>query len=361
MNRWLEIDLSAIKNNIAIIKKNISWPKVKLMPVVKANAYGHGLLEIAKICQKEKVDYLAVATFDEAMILRRNNIKLPILIIGFIDKDQIEEAIKNNITLSIYDLKEAEAIKKACRKLRKKAKIHLKLDTGMHRLGFLPKDFVPAYKKLLRDECFEIEYIYSHFADVTNSDYRNFQLQVLNDTLAKIRKENLPVPKIHFCRSDALTDKTTYFDMIRPGLAIYGLSKIKGLKPALTFKTKIAQIKNIKKGDCVGYSLTFRAPKDMRIATIAVGYADGYGRNLSNRGEVLIKGVRCPVIGRVCMNLTIINISKLSEPQIGDEVVLIGKSGKEEMSAFEVAKKIDTIPYEIVSRIPAEIPRIYKS
>ena len=361
MNNWVEIDLNAIRYNIKTIKKLIDWPKIKLMPVVKANAYGHGAIEISKILQLEKVDYLAVATFNEAMQLRNNKIKLPILIIGYIDKSEIEEAIKNNITLSIYDLKEAVEIKKICQKLNKKAKVHLKLDSGMHRLGFMPEDFIYAYKKLLKDDCLEIEYIYSHFADVANSDYRNYQMKVLSDILNDIEKEKLLRPKIHFSRSDALTDKETFFDMVRPGLATYGITPIKGLKPALSFKTKIVQIKNIKKGDYVGYSLTFRAPRDMKIATIAVGYADGYGRNLSNRGRVIVAGKRCPVIGRVCMNLTIIDVSKLSNIKIGDEVVLIGKSGKEEMTAFELAQKIDTIPYEIVARIPAEIPRIYNS
>lgn len=360
MNRWLEIDLSAIAHNIELIKKEINWPKVKLMPVIKANAYGHGLLEIAKLCQSENVDYLAVATFDEAMKLKVNNIKMPILIIGYIDENEIEKAILNNITLSIYDIKEAEVIIRVAQKIKKIATVHLKLDTGMHRLGFSPSDFFTAYKKLINNKNLKIEYIYSHFAEISNLKYSEQQLAVLSNILKKIKKENLPQPKIHFSRSEALKLKETHFDMVRPGLALYGLADLKNLKPALTFKTKIAQIKIINKGDFVGYGLTFCAKSPMKIATIAVGYADGYSRSLSNKGEVIIRGIRCSVIGRVCMNLTIVDISKVRDAKIGDEVVLIGKDKNEEITAAKLAKKINTIPYEIVARIPAEVPRVFK-
>lgn len=361
MNRWLEIDLRAIKHNIDVIKKEISWPKVKLMPVVKANAYGHGAVEVAKVCEKEKVDFLAVATFDEAIELRKNSIKTPILIIGYTDKDEIEEAIKNNITLSVYDLEMASEITKIAKKLNKKANIHLKLDSGMHRLGFLPEDFIGVYKNLANEKSLKIDFLYTHFADIKNDDFTNKQLKVLDGILQEIEKEKLPRLKVHVSRSEGLDIPKTYYDMVRPGLAIYGLSSLKGLESALTFKTKIAQVKGIKKGEFVGYSLTYKAPKDMKIATIVVGYSDGYGRNLSNKGEVILNGTKCPVIGRVCMNFTIINVDKVKNPKIGGEVILIGKIGNIEVSAIDLAKKINTIPYEIVSRIPAEIPRIYSS
>ncbi len=359
--KWLEIDLGAIRNNISIIKKKIGWPKVKLMAVVKANAYGHGLIEVARICQKEKVDYLAVASVDEGLKLRNNKLKLPILVMGYIDKEQIKEAVKSNLSLSIYDLEEAGEIKKVCLKLKRQVKVHLKLDSGMHRLGFAPQDFIKALRDLLNDDCFIVEYFYSHFADIQNKNYSNQQIKILEEVLREINKENNYQPKVHFSRSASLNWSKTHYDMVRPGLAIYGLEKsLPELKSALSFKAKIVQVKEIQKGDFVGYCLTFKALKNMKIATIGVGYADGYGRNLSNKGEVLIKGVRCPVIGRVCMNLTIVDVSKVDNPKMGDEVVLIGKSHKEEISAFRLAETIDTIPYEIVSRIPAEIPKIYK-
>jgi len=360
MNRWLEIDLGAIKHNIEVIKNKIAWPKVKLMPVVKANAYGHGAIEVAKVLEKEKVDFLAVATFDEAVELRKNNIKTPILIIGYIDKDEIEEAIKNTISMSVYDLEMTRKISQAAKKINIKANIHLKLDSGMHRLGFMPEDFICAYKKLSNEKFLMIDYLYTHFADITNTVFTSKQLKVLDNILEQIKKEKLPSLKVHISRSEGLDIPKTYYDIVRPGLAIYGLSNLKGLEPALTFKTKIGQVKNIKKGDFVGYSLTYKALKDMKIATIAVGYSDGYGRNLSNKGEVIVNGTKCPVIGRVCMNLTIINVDKVKNPKIGDEVILIGKSGREGITAIDLAKKINTIPYEIVSRIPKEIPRIFK-
>lgn len=360
MNRWLEIDLKAVKHNIETIKKEINWPKVKLMPVVKANAYGHGAVEIAKVCEKEKVDFLAVATFDEAKTLRENDIETPILIIGYTDSDEIEEVIKNDITMSVYDLEMAGEIIKVAKKLKKIANIHLKLDSGMHRLGFMPDEFVSAYKKLANEENLNIDYLYTHFAEITNNDFTKKQLEVLDNILDQIKKEKLPLLKVHVSRSEGLKLPKTYYDMVRPGLAIYGLSSLSGLTPALTFKTKIAQVKDINKGEFVGYSLTFKAKKDMKIATIAVGYSDGYGRNLSNKGEVIVNGVKCPVIGRVCMNLAIINVDKVKNIEIGDEVILIGKYGNVEVSAIDLAKKINTIPYEIVSRIPGEIPRMYK-
>lgn len=360
MNRWLEIDLSAIVHNIQVIKKEISWPKVKLMPVIKANAYGHGLVEIGKICQKEKVDFIAVATFDEAMSLRNNGINLSILIIGYTDKDEIEPAILNNITLSIYDINQANDVIKIAKNLNKVANIHLKLDTGMHRLGFLPEDFLEVYRKLIKDKNLKIEYIYSHFAEVGNDSFRTKQLKVLKNILNEIKKSQLSVPKVHIARSESITMKDTHFSMIRPGLALYGLAKISNLKAALTFKTKIAQVKKIKKGDYVGYGLTFRAPKDMQIATIAVGYADGYSRNLSNIGEVLVNGRKCRIIGRICMNLTIIDVSQVKEIKIGNVVTLIGKDGTQEITVESLAKKIKTIPYEVVARISSDVPRIYK-
>ena len=329
------------------------------MPVVKANAYGHGAISIAKVLEYEKVDFLAVATFEEAMELRKNKIKTPILIIGYIDSEDIYEAIKNNITMSVYDLEMAEKISKTAKNLGKKADIHLKLDTGMHRLGFMPDEFIEAYKKLSKNKNLKIDYLYSHFADINNIDFRKKQLDVLDGILKEIEKDKLPKLAVHISRSEGLDIKETYYNMVRPGLALYGLSNLEGLKPALTFKTKIAQVKNIKKGEFVGYSLTYKAKKDMKIATIAVGYSDGYGRNLSNKGEVIVNGKKCSVIGRVCMNLTIIDVSRVSKIKIGDEVILIGKGGSQEISAIDLAKKINTIPYEIVARIPKEIPRIY--
>lgn len=360
MNRWLEIDLRVIVQNIQIIKHKISWPKVRLMPVIKANAYGHGLVEIAKVCEKEIVDYLAVATFDEAMVLRKNNITLPILTIGYIDKENIEEAIQNNITLSLYCAEEGKQIMEFSQKLNRKAKVHLKLDTGMHRLGFLAKDFIKYYQDILKSDFIEVEYVYSHFADFTNEEYSKKQVDSLKGILEKIKLLNLPVPKVHFSRSDSLNDDVN-FEMVRPGLAIYGLNKkIKGIKSALAFKTKIVQIKAIGANEYVGYCLTYKSEKPIKIATIACGYADGYSRNFSNRGEVIIAGKKCPVVGRVCMNLTIVDVSNVSNIKISDEVILIGKDNGAEITVNELAKKIGTISYEIISRIPPEIPRIYK-
>lgn len=362
MNRWVEIDLEAIKNNIALIKKEIGHPKTKLMTVVKANAYGHGLVEISKICEETNVDYLAVSTFDEAKTLRGNGVSLPILIIGYIYTEDIEKAISDNITLSIYSREIADEVIKAASKLNKVAKVHLKIDTGMHRLGFLPEEFIQNYQELILDKNLNIEFIYSHFADFHNEDYSQKQIEVLKKILGEIKNKKLPIPKVHFSRSESLTNDKVDFAMVRPGLALYGLcDNIAGLKPALTFKTKIAQVKNIKAGDCVGYCLTFKAEKPMKIATIACGYADGYGRNFSNKGEVIVGGKKCPVIGRVCMNLTIVDVNEVNNAKMGDEVILIGKNNGVEISANELAEKIDTIPYEIVSRIPADIPRIYKS
>jgi len=361
MNRWVEIDLGAIKNNIALIKKEIGHPKTKLMTVVKANAYGHGLVEISKMCEGTNVDYLAVSTFDEAKTLRGNGISLPILIIGYIYTEDIEKAISDNITLSIYSREIADEVIKAASKLNKVASVHLKIDTGMHRLGFLPEEFIQNYKELTSDKNLNVEYLYSHFADFHNPEHSQKQIAVLKGLLSEIKTKNLPIPKVHFSRSESLTDDNVDFAMVRPGLALYGLcDNIAGLKPALTFKTKIAQVKNIKAGDAVGYCLTYQAPRNMKIATIACGYADGYGRNFSNKGEVIIDGKKLPVIGRVCMNLTIVDVSEVSDVKMGDEVILIGKDNGVEITANELAEKIDTIPYEIVSRIPSDIPRIYK-
>ena len=356
MTKWLEIDLEAIAKNIALIKKEIAWPKVKLMVIVKANAYGHGLVEVAKRAVKEKIDYFGVATVSEALELRKNHLKTPILVIGPVAEEEIREAIKHRVSLSLYNIEILKKIETCTQKLKSPVLVHLKIDTGMHRLGFPPEDLYQTLPEIICNPYIKIEYLYSHFAEVKNKNYAQKQLKILSDFLDKIGTFNIPV---HFSRSLTLKQKETHFEMFRTGLAIYGLEDFPGFKPALSFKTRIAQIKNLKKGDYVGYGLTFKANQPMKIAILGVGYADGLDRKFSNCGEILVAGIRCPIIGRVCMNMTMINVRRVRNCKVGDEAVLIGKSGREEITASDLAQNIDTIAYEIVSRIPTEIPRIY--
>lgn len=358
---WSEINLEAIRNNLRQIKRTIG-SKIKIMAVIKANAYGHGLISVAEVCQQEKVSYLAVANLDEALKLRQAKISLPILILGYVPEEDFANALRNKITLTLYDFGMAKKLEQVAKSLGRTTSVHIKIDTGMHRLGIFPEDAVKFFTEIKKFPAIKIEGIYSHFADASNKIYSLEQIKKFKDVLQKLEKAGFSLPIIHMANSQAgLTLPQAHFDMVRVGLAIYGLNEnLKFRQSALSLKSKIAQIKTVEKGKYIGYCMTYKTKKPAKLATIAIGYADGYSRSLSNIGEVLVHGKRCPVRGRICMNQTIIDVSEIANVKIGDEVVLIGRQGPEEITVNEVAQKINTIPYEIVSRIPSSLPRIYK-
>ncbi|PIP21872.1 MAG: alanine racemase [Candidatus Nealsonbacteria bacterium CG23_combo_of_CG06-09_8_20_14_all_40_13] len=362
MLNWVEINLKAIEHNIAKLKQKIG-SAVKFGAVVKANAYGHGLVKVGQTAWNCGADYLMVASLDEALTLRGNRIQCPILVMGYVDIDKLKLAADYDVTLSLYNVSYARGASRYLARQNRSVKCHVKVDTGMNRMGEMEKEAVLLLRQAVTLSALKIEGIYSHLADASNSVYSQKQLVNFQNLLFQLQKEGIERPTlVHFANSAAtLKLPTTYFDMVRCGIAIYGLAPDwQGQKAALSFKTKIMQVKQLSKDALVGYGSTYKTKKPTKIAILGVGYADGFARDLSNLGEVLIEGKRCQVIGRVCMNQTIVLVPDDIFPQSGDEAVLIGRQGKDELTVFEIAEKLDTIPHEIVARIPSSVPRVYK-
>ena len=363
---WAEIDLKAIAYNYRQLKKAVG-KDVHIMAVVKANAYGHGTVEVSSVLERESVDYLGVATTDEAVRLRDYGIRAPILILGSILPEEVETAVKNDITITLCSEDLIVPIRHAA-KDGKKVKVHIKIDTGMGRIGVWHEEAINFIKNLQEERSIIIEGIYTHFSSAGRDDFfTNYQIDSFEKLLSKINEFDINIPLRHAANSIATVDfKRSHQNLVRPGLVIYGMypkynfPKLIRLKPALALKTKIVYIKDTPPGRSISYGRTFITHKHTKIATLPIGYADGYDRNLSNRAEVLVKGRRAPVIGRVTMDQTMIDVGHIRGVKLGDEVVLIGKQGRDEIRAEKLARIAGTIAYEVVCSISNRVPRIYK-
>lgn len=372
---WVEIDQGAIKFNIDQFKKIIS-SKVKIMVVVKSNAYGHGMAQAAQLALGRGIDYLGVINTHEALLLRKVRIQAPIMVLSYFDGNELEEAIIEDIELPLYDLETAKLLSKIAENLGKTIKVHIKIDTGTSRIGILAKEGLDFIKKVKSLSSLEIQGVFSHLASSEDFDqtYTNKQIREFKDLITKIKRAKIRVPLFHLgCSASTLINPQSHFDMVRIGISVYGLwpssdakklvkkKRIKlEIKPALSWKTRIIQVKEVPKGTFIGYGCTYKTRRKTKLAVLPMGYWEGYDRKLSNQGEVLISGKRVKILGRVCMNLTMIDITDIQTARVGDEVVLIGKQGPEEITADEIAEKIDTINYEVVTRINPLLPRIYK-
>lgn len=334
---WLEIDSKALLCNLNFFKKTVG-SKVKIMAVIKANAYGHGTIEVAKILAIPGL-WFGVDSLDEAIILKNSGIKNPIMILGFVPEKRFGEAIENNFRLSVYNI---ETLKMALK--FPKGLFHLKVETGTNRLG-LPLNYIVTCKLP------NFEGVYTHFADVedTKSNFYKKQITIFGDVFDILKSKNIFPKFIHSASTSAiLRDKKTHFDIVRLGIGLY--------KGVLVWKAKVAQVKKIKCSDSVGYDRAFKSKKDMIIAVIPVGYYDGYDRRLSNNGEVLIFGKWAKILGRVCMNMMMVDVTKIENVKVGDEAILLGDNNK--ISAENIAKKIGTIDYEVLARLGSHLPRI---
>jgi alanine racemase len=363
---WVEINKKALQNNIGQFRRLIG-AKSKLMAVVKANAYGHGLVEVAKIAVKKGADWLGVDSVDEAIKIRKAGTKAPILIMGYTLFLRLKDVVKYDFRQVIYNKETIEKLKRG--------RVHLKVETGTSRQGLEKEGLLELAKFIKKFPQIEIEGIYTHYAnieDTTDHSYAQEQLKRFKEAVNLLEKNGIRVPIKHTaCSAAIILFPETYFDMVRLGISMYGLwpsretfvsaqekkRKIK-LEPILTWKTKIAQIKNIKAGTPISYGLTEKISQDSKIAILPVGYFDGYDRKLSGVGNVLIGGKRCKILGRVCMNMIMVDVSHIPDIKLEDEVVLLGKQGKEQITAEELAQKIGTINYEVVTRINPLIPRI---
>ncbi len=376
---WLTIDLKAIDHNIKQIKGLLKLG-TKIIAVVKSNAYGHGLFEVARQALRSGVSHLGVVSAMEALELRRRGILHPIVVLGAVSKDDISQLIKQKITMSIYSAESYRAISRAAYILNKKAAVHLKLDTGINRLGLATPDEVVKIAKAIRERprYVELEGFYSHLASVEelNQSYTNDQIRIFERAIKKLEDAGIKPPLVSLAASAAaIMLPDARFNCVRIGIAMYGLWPSRGvelwckrskktrgfkLRPALTYKTRLAHVRRVKAGAYIGYGSSFQAPSAMTVGVIPVGYAEGLPRSLSNMGFALLKGAVVPIVGRVCMNMTILDISRRPRAKTGDEVVLLGKSKNKEITATDIADWAGTINYEIVTRLPEHIERIYR-
>lgn len=368
MLTWLEINTAAIEHNIGQIKKFIG-ANVLLMPVIKANAYGHGFLNIARICQKNpNVDRICVVSLDEALELIRNKLtKKPVVILSFFDrdKDKLITAAKNKIIFPLYNLQDATVLNQVGEKVQQKIKVHIKIDTGTSRLGILPKNIISFIEQIKKFKYIEIEGLWSHFSSSEES-YKITKKQ--HSTLKAVEKiltnKGFHIPIVHIaCSAAILNHPFTHENAVRLGLSLYGLYANKNrrisLKPALSWLTKVIHIQNVNAGTAIGYGTTYTTKKPTIIATLPVGYSDGFDRRLSSKGYVLIRGAKCPILGRICMNMCMVDITGVPV-KIGDTATLVGKDKNKTITVENMATWCNTINYEIVARINPLLPRINK-
>lgn len=363
MNTYAEISLEAIKHNIAQIKEFID-PGVKFMAVVKANAYGHGSVAVSRAAVEAGADYLGVANLQEALELREAGILSPILILTESPTSVADEIIQHGLTQTVYSFSEAKALSEESEKRKKPVRVHIKIDTGMGRVGVLPSEAMAFITKVASLPGLALEGVFTHFAKAEDPEDK-FTAEQFNK-FQQIIARAAHIPLKHSANSAAaLFHRETHLDMVRVGLMMYGLypqgnsRRLINLKPALSFKSRITYLKKVPAGTPLSYGSTYATPGETTIATIPVGYADGFSRRLSNRGQVLIRGRRYPVVGRVTMDLTMVNVGN-GKVEMGDEVALIGEQDGQGISADEIAALEDTISYEVVCSIGKRVPRVYR-
>ncbi|MBI5894180.1 MAG: alanine racemase [Deltaproteobacteria bacterium] len=360
------IDLDAIRYNYLQLKKQLA-EGVNILAVVKADAYGHGAVQAAKTLEEIGCRYFGVAILEEAVELRDAGIKSDILILGGIYNEQTADVIKYNLTPVVFDSETVISLNSAA---KGKIKIHVKIDTGMGRLGLLPNQVAGFFKGLKDLKNIEIEGVLTHLAEI-DEDERGFsggQMDLFLKAIDIIKGMGFDPLFKHIANSAATVNlPSTHFNLVRPGIMLYGsypvkiLKKMIDLKPVMRLATRIIQIKKIPIGHSVSYGRQFVADRESIIATVPIGYGDGYPRHLSNKGEMLVRGARAKVAGVVCMDLTMLDVTDIKDVCEGDEVTVIGRDGGEEIAVEEIAEKAETIPYEILCGINKRVPREYKT
>lgn len=371
LNRaWAEIDLNAIAHNVREIRK-LTGNRVEMMGVVKADAYGHGVLEVVRTLLDNGVTQLAVSMLDEAIQIRKMGIDVPILILSYTDPARAEEIVENELTQTVFSFDLPQALSEASVRLEKSVKIHIKVDTGMTRVGFMPGyNVVKNIMEIGRMPGLIIEGIFTHFAsaDERETDYTYMQFEKFMSICTELERVGIHIPLKHVCNSAGIIQyPQMHLDMVRPGVILYGLYPSQEinrdrihLKPAMTLKANVIFVRDVEPGVCISYGRTFRTSRPSKIATIPIGYADGYTRLLSNRGRMLVNGEYAPIVGNVCMDQCMIDVTDLKhEVCAGDEVVVFGSQNGACISVEELAARIGTINYELVCIIGKRIPRVY--
>lgn len=364
-NTWVEIDLDAIAHNLdearRIIPKN-----TKIAAVLKANAYGHGAVRVAGTLLENKADCLAVACLSEALELRRHFPEAPVLVMGYTPDGYLSTGVRNHITMTIFSLWQAQQLSDIAGMLNEKAVVHIKLDTGLNRLGMKPgSGTAETIIQICGLSNIYVEGIYSHLA-LTTKEADEQQFRLFTDTAGEIEAAGIHIPVRHISDSNGMVLYPGFdLDMVRLGGFIFGVTTTGpykdavSLKPAMTFKTQITRIEEIDRGECVGYEPVFVARDKCRLGTIAAGYSDGYVRGLSGKGEVIIRGKRAPVVGIICMDQCMIDLTGIPEAEVEDEVLLFGTGPQDFIHVNELAAKVDTNRNEILSAISRRVPRVY--
>ena len=365
-----EIDLRAFRHNLQNLRNYLA-PQTQIMAVVKADAYGHGAVPCARIAVASGADYLGAGVIEEGIELRKSGINTPILILGSIFANEVEDLVYYDLATILCNLPLAQALSKEGRKQNKIVSVHIKLDTGMNRLGVSPKYSTTLLDQIHNLPNLKVEGISTHFSSADNEDISITQVQIekFRTTLAKLKN----VPIVHCANTSALFRiPESHFNMVRPGLILYGslpspsLNKVLSQKknhfqPVMQWKSQIILIKPIAKGQPISYSGSFITRQNSLVATLPIGYADGLHRSLSNKIDVLIRGKRAPQIGNICMDMTLIDVTKIQGVEEGDEVVLFGEQEGQVIQVEEMAIKGETIPYEILCNVGKRVPRIYNN
>ncbi len=367
---WAEVNLDNIAHNVKEIRR-ITNKNTEIMGVVKADAYGHGVMEVTNTLLNNGVTRLAVSMLDEAIQLRKSGIKVPILILSYTDPRRADEIVNYDVTQTVFSHDLAQALSDASLRNKKNVKIHIKIDTGMTRVGFMPGySAVKNVTEIGKLPGLIIEGLFTHFAsaDETDRSYTNMQFERFMSICSELNRIGLYIPVKHAANSAGIIEyPEMHLDMVRPGIILYGLypsnevnrDKI-DLKPAMSLKANVILVKDVEINTCISYGRIFTTKRESKIATIPIGYADGYSRLLNGKARVLINGEFAPVVGKICMDQCMVDVTDMKNPvHVGDEVVLFGKQSNCEMSVDELAASIGTINYEITCIVGKRIPRVY--
>lgn len=366
---WVEVDLDAIAANIRAIRAHVG-PATAVMAVVKANAYGHGMLPVALAALHGGAERLAVARVEEGLQLRAAGISVPVLVLGYTPPGMAAAAVQAGLTLTVTEPAVVQAVAEAAEHQGVTARVHVKLDTGMGRFGLLPEEAVGFLQSVAEASGLLLEGVFTHFAaaDALDKTYTQGQFAVFQEVLALAEKAGLAIPLRHVANSAATLDlPAMHLDAVRPGIAIYGLHPSAenrppfALRPALALKSRVARVRTLPPGASISYGRTYITPRALPVALVPLGYGDGFPRLLSNRGAVLINGRHCPIVGRVCMDQFVVDISSADSVQVGDEVVVIGAQDEARITAEEVAYQAQTINYEITTGLTGRPPRCYRT
>ncbi len=356
---WAEVDLGALTRNLRRIKAKMP-AGVKIMFVVKANAYGHDAALCANAAQEARAaDWLGVSSVEEGLALRDAGVRLPVLILGSLYPfESVLAAVAHDLTPVVASLEAARRLAEVAQKLQRRVDCHVKVDTGMGRIGASPEAALGIVRHLASLKSVRVQGIYTHLACAENdAAFTAEQLKRFRRVVAALSREGLRPPLVHAANSaGALKRPASRFDLVRPGLAAYGM--FPGFEPALTLKSKIVFLKTVAKGASVSYGATWRARRPTRIATLPIGYGDGYARALSNRADVLVGGRRCPVVGRVTMDQVMVDVTEAPPARVGDDAVLIGRQGRAEIQVSELSRLTGTIPYETATALSSRVPRV---